>query len=524
MTFAPRRAMRLSRAWWRPTSQWFLPALLAAAVTAHCAILAGKRLVWADELLSWYPVSGSFGAMLGATTDTINSAPPLYFILAWPWTHLLGNSPIALRLFSGLATVAAILLMFAVLRRVYGVLPSILALTVTAVDPNLLYQSEQARFHTFFVAEVAFAILIYQKILARRSPSFRLLALNTAIHAGMMLTSYVALFYSTAILVGVLLYSLIRRRSPVRPCLSIVLGWVVLLPWIPILLTHIEMSKLGWIPVPTLAILRTYFEGYITSDFRFFAKIVVAFAAVAAMTTLFWGGRWRLEGFRRREISLLVLLPALLGIPFAIYVMSLRSGGNSIFHERYMLASILGWTILLAHVAHRALLMRHRRDLRDLTLALTAAQIIVTLAFVGDNVRRMVKTARHAAAEAVPPDVVRDLPGLEPIVIEHVHEFLTWHFYSPQRSRYLFVLDPEVGSKEMAGGPLNHAIMGALKRRFPSQFAEVVPSDEFLRTASSFYVRHSPGYQWSPVRLQQNPAFEIDTLPDNLLHVRRKSQ
>ena len=63
----------------------------------------------------------------------------------------------------------------------------------------------------------------------------------------------------------------------------------------------------------------------------------------------------------------------MLGIPFAIYMMSLRSGGNSIFHERYMLASILGWTILLAHVAHRALLMRHRRDLRDLTLALTAA-------------------------------------------------------------------------------------------------------------------------------------------------------
>jgi hypothetical protein len=524
MTFAPRHVRQLSRTWWHPTSQWFLPALLAAAVTARCAILAGKRLVWADELLSWYPVSGSFGVMLGATTDTINSAPPLYFILAWPWTHLLGNSAITLRLFSGLATAAAILLMFAVLRRVYGVLPSILALTVTAVDPNLLCQSEQARFHTVFVAELAFAILIYQKILARRSPSFRLLALNTAIHAGMMLTSYIALFYSTVILAAVLLFSLIRRRNPVRPCLSIVLGWIVLLPWIPVLLTHIEMSKLGWIPVPNLAILRSYFEGYITPDFRFFAKIVLAFAAVATLTTLVWGGRWRLEGFRRREISLLVLLPTLLAVPFAIYMMSFRSGGNSIFHERYLLASVLGWTILLAHVAHRAFLMRHRRDLRDLTLALTAAQIIVTLVFVGDNVRRMVKTARHTVAEAVPADIARDLPGHDPIVIEHVHEFLTWHFYSPERSRYLFVLDPEVGSKEIAGGPLNHAIMGALKRRFPSEFEEVVPNEEFLRTTSSFYVRHSPGYQWSPVRLQQDPAFAIETLPDNLLHVRRKSQ
>src|SRR5438477_11982047 len=122
MTFAPRRAMRLSRAWWRPTSQWFLPALLAAAVTAHCAILAGKVLIWADELLSWYPVSGSFGTMLGATTDTINSAPPLYFVAAWFWSHLSGCSPVSLRLFSAVALAAALLILVAVLRTVYGTL------------------------------------------------------------------------------------------------------------------------------------------------------------------------------------------------------------------------------------------------------------------------------------------------------------------------------------------------------------------------------------------------------------------
>lgn len=504
----------------RAASQWLLPALLAAGVIVRCVILARKRFFWTDELLSWYPVSGSFGAMLSSTTDTINAAPPFYFVLTWFWTSLFGSSAVALRTFSAVAAAVAILTMFAVLRRAYGVLPSVLALAVLFADRHLLFQSAEGRFHCLFLAEVALAILMCQRIFAHRSPPLRLLLWNAAIHACMMLTSYMALFYSTAILGAVLISSLLLRRNPVRACSSIVAGWLVFLPWIPVLITHIQMGKPSWIPVPTVAVLRGYFEGYLNPGFWGYAKILAVFGCMATLAAMIYGRRRPARRWRR-EIPLLSLGVGFAAVPLVIYCFSTRSNGSSIFLERYMLASLLGWAIFLAHLAHRALLVRHRRRLREVTWALGAVQIIVTSVFVGDNVRRMVKTAHHGGQEAPPPEILANVPDNEQIVLELIHEFLVWHFYSPQHARLVFVVDPEVGLKEMGGGPLNHAIMAALKRHFPAQFKEVMPTEEFFRTASSFCVRHNEGLLWTPTRLEHNPAFSIERRGENLLHVQR---
>jgi mannosyltransferase len=459
--------------------------------------------------------------MLGATTDTINAAPPFYFVLTWFWTSLFGSSVVALRLFSAVAVAAALLTMFAVLRRAYGVLPSVLALVVLLADPNLLIQSAEGRFHSLFLAEVALAVLMCQRLFAHRCPPIGLLVANAATHACMMLTSYMGLFYSMAILGAVLVSSLLLRRNPIRACSSIVAGWLVFLPWVPVLMTHIQMSKEGWIPVPTVATLHAYFEGYLNSNFWGYAKILAGSACMATAATMFYRGRWCREGARPREIPLLLLAASLAAVPLIVYCLSTRPTASSMFLERYLLASLLGWAILLAHLAHRAFLMRHRLGSRKVTWALSAVQIIATSVFVGYNVRSMVITARHGGREAAPPEILADVPGNEQVVVEHIHEFMRWHYYSPQPTRFVFLVDPEVGRKEKGGGLLNHAIMAALKRRFPAQFKEVMPTEEFLRSASSFWVRPYEGFLWTPTRLENNPAFSIERKSNSLLHVER---
>jgi hypothetical protein len=298
-------------------------------------------------------------------------------------------------------------------------------------------------------------------------------------------------------------------------------GWVVFLPWVPILMIHIQMTKQGWIPVPTAATLQAYLEGYLNPNFWGYAKILAGFAGLATMAAMIYGGRWRREGPQRREIPLLLLAIGFAGVPLLIYCLSRGSTGSSMFLERYLLVTLLGWAILLAHLAHRAFLMRHRLGLRKVTWTLSAVQIIVTSIFVGENVRSMVKMARRGGREAMTPEILANVPGNEPVVVEHIHEFMRWHFYSPQRARFVFVVDPEVGRKQEGGGLLNHTIMAALKRRFPDQFKEVMPTEEFLRTASSFYVRPYEGFLWTPTRLEHNLAFSIDRKSENLLHVQR---
>jgi len=506
----------------RSFAGWLFPAALSAFVIARTTFIAGQRLMWTDELLSWYPLSGSFGSMLRATADTINTAPPFYFVVGWIWVAIFGNSAVSVRLFSAIAIAAAIMIMFAVLRRSYGALAAGLALAVVLTDPFLLVQSAQARFHALFVAEVALAILLYQRLATHPRPPRRLLILNGIVHGSMMMTTYVAPLYSLALLAAMLLVSWMRGYDPKPACLSIAAGWLVFLPWLPVFSRHLRMGEpSSWVNVPEPSELWRYFEGYLTYEFWIGTVVFAGLAGLSSVLALIYGGRWRRLGPRRREKPLLILALLLAAVPFVLYLWSRQRGHASIFLERYMLPTLLGWAILLAHLAHRALLPRHDPRRRWLTRGLVYLQAIAATAFIGHGVWKGTHDFLFVTKQEQPPEILARIPAHHPLVVEHIHDFLQWHFYSPQRSRYLFIIDVKAGIQEGGGGPLNHRIMAALKRRFPDQFAEAIPTGEFLATASDFSVRPSSGCQWLPLRLEHNPNFVIERMSDDLWHVRR---
>jgi hypothetical protein len=65
--------------------------------------------------------------------------------------------------------------------------------------------------------------------------------------------------------------------------------------------------------------------------------------------------------------------------------------------------------------------------------------------------------------------------------------------------------------------------MAALKRQFPDQFKEVMPSEVFLAHASSFWIKASVMHWWQ-FRVLHNPAFVSDFMIPELgfIHVRRR--
>ena len=499
---------------------WFVPILLAAYVIARCALLSGARRLWTDELLSWYPISASFGAMLRSTTDTINAAPPLYFVVGWIWAALFGDSALSLRLLSAATTAAAALIMFAVLRRSYRAIAASVALTILLTNDDLLFQSTEARFHSLALAEMALAVLCYQRLVTGPRPTTRLLVLNAILHAAMMMTTYVAPLYSLALLAATLLVSLRHGRDPRPACFSIAAGWLIFLPWWPVFSRHLRMGKpASRFSGPDSLQLAQYFNGYFTSEFWLRAAVLGAVVGLGAVLAVIYRGRSRRLSLRPEP--LLILVPALSAVPFALYFWSRLPGHLSIFHGRYMLPTLLGWAILCAHLVSRALFFGRGIGAPKLRRGFVCLSAVAALAFAGYTVAKGLNDARLAGKPGALPDVLAAVPPNQPLVVEHIHEFLQWHFYSAQPSRLLFVVDLKAGIEQGGGGPLNQRIMAALKRQFPDQFKEVIPSEEFLATASSFSVRPCGGCQWVPLRLERNRDFTIARVNDDLMHVSR---
>ena len=505
----------------RAVDLWLLPVFLSAVVIAQCAILSGKHLLWSDELLIWYPASASFGSMLRSTLDTVNAAPPVYFVFIWSWAALFGHSALSLRLFSATALVAAIFIMYFVLRRAYGALAAAVSLALVMANAELLGQSVQVRFHVFFFAEVAVAILLYQRMQARSRPPTRLLVVNAIVHASMAMTSYMAPFYSGAILSGILLTGLVRRRNPLRQCLSLIAGWIVFLPWLPVFARHRQIGRpFSWIRVPDGAELRWYYESYLGANFWLCAAGLAAFAIGGLVLAGIGPVRSRSPGRHVREGPLLMLLPALGLIPFLVYLCSTGAGVSPFFLPRYMLPCLLGWSILCAHAANRVFELGRRLAQPAPARALFAAQALAVVAFVGLSGWETV-TGAIRADRKTPIDISSTISGDQPVVVERIDEFLNWHFYSPEASRLRFIVDPEVGFQDRGGGLLNHQIMAALKRQFPDRFKEVISTEEFLSTASTFWVKLG-GTHWTPLRLGHNPDFVVEFRDGDFLRVRRR--
>jgi hypothetical protein len=215
-----------------------------------------------------------------------------------------------------------------------------------------------------------------------------------------------------------------------------------------------------------------------------------------------------------------LLLLAFAVVPILVYIASIRPGGASIFLPRYMLPCWLGWSIACAHLSQRALQLFRRDPRKGLKRFVIAAQALAVLGLIGWEGRNVLLADLRSNRADPTGRILSSIPGDEPIVVEPIHVFMRWHFYSPDRSRLRFIVDPDAGLLERGGGPANHQIMAALKRQFPEQFAEVVPNGKFLAETPNFWVVLG-GAQWAVLRLKDNPAYQVRFFGRNLIHVIR---
>jgi len=170
---------------------WPLAALMVLAALLRFATL-DLQSFWYDEAFTpVHVLHPSLWATLRAVVHSENS-PPLWYLLAWADSRLLGTGEIALRLPSALAGLATVPVAWAIGRELAGRRTALACAALVAVNPLLVWYSQEARVYALFVLTVSLAMLCFLRAL--HEPTRRRMALFALSGALALLTHYFSVF------------------------------------------------------------------------------------------------------------------------------------------------------------------------------------------------------------------------------------------------------------------------------------------------------------------------------------------
>jgi hypothetical protein len=118
----------------------------------------GHQSFWLDETFTAGIVARDLGGMLDGVRDT-ESTPPLYYVLAWLWERAFGSGETGLRSLSALFGVATVPAAWAAARHLFSERAGLIAAALFAVNPYLVWYSQEARAYALLVLLCTLALL-----------------------------------------------------------------------------------------------------------------------------------------------------------------------------------------------------------------------------------------------------------------------------------------------------------------------------------------------------------------------------
>ena len=168
-----------------------LGGIVVVAAIARFATL-DEQSFWYDEAVTVGLLEMNFGDMLDRIPDS-ESTPPLYYAVAWLWTKLFGTGEIGLRSLSALCGTAFIPVIYAIGARAAGVRVGLVAAALAALNPVLVWYSQEARAYALLVLLAGLSFLFFIRLLTG-DPRRRTVVLWAVVSALALATHYFAAF------------------------------------------------------------------------------------------------------------------------------------------------------------------------------------------------------------------------------------------------------------------------------------------------------------------------------------------
>ena len=185
-----------------------------AAITILAAVLRlstlGEQSFWYDEAFT--PVHVLRPGLITTLHNVVHTenTPPLWYVLEWAISRVLGTGVVALRLLSALAGIAMVPVAWLIGRELTSRRAAIATATFVAVNPLFVWYSQEARAYGLFVLTASLALLCFLRVL--RDPSTRHLT-EFAIAASMALLSH---YFAVFLLIPMALW-LLWSAAPIGP-------------------------------------------------------------------------------------------------------------------------------------------------------------------------------------------------------------------------------------------------------------------------------------------------------------------
>lgn len=238
-------------------------ALLVLAAVFRFTWLSRTSL-WADEIFSvnWSKLDLYYILGEGSRLET---NPPLFYVLLKGWMEVFGSSAFAVRALPALAATLAVLVVYAIGRRLQGRALGLIAGLFIVLDPDIISLARQARGYAFLALFASLALLgLTEALRSTGQKRVAALALFTLSSIFSFLFHYTALFFIAACFAAVILSLLFgpepasRRTWLSWAAVAAIIGLAIIGP-LQTAVTMSHSSNLDWIDPLSLTVLWEYF-------------------------------------------------------------------------------------------------------------------------------------------------------------------------------------------------------------------------------------------------------------------------
>jgi mannosyltransferase len=323
-------------------------ALIVAGITLGGALLRFTTLdsqsFWEDEAATVHLMQKGFGPMLSAVANGGEDTPPLYFVLAWVWTHLFGSGEVGLRSLSALLGTATIPVAYLIGKRLGGARVGYVVAALIAANPLLDWYSQEARSYALFTLLGALSFLFFLE--AKDDPDRRNLAAWALSSSLALATHYFALFLVAPELLWLLLLAWRRQRATFATWVAAATVTSVGLALLPLALHQrsrggdwIAEGHAGGLARRVLTMPAEFLTGFHPPVQRLLTLIAGTLSLIAALLLLRPG--W--ERARRAAGVPIAIAAAVLLVPLALAL-----GGLDYLITRNVIVALLPLTVVVA--------------------------------------------------------------------------------------------------------------------------------------------------------------------------------